>query len=44
MPTSGGITQARQGLGYEPLAELFAEVAVPVAGARARALLCGKIA
>jgi hypothetical protein len=31
VPTSGGITQARQRLGYEPLKELFAEVAVPVA-------------
>ena len=30
-PTSGGITQARQRLGYEPLKGLFAEVAVPVA-------------
>ena len=31
VPTSGGITQARQRLGHEPLKELFAEVAVPVA-------------
>ena len=31
VPTSGGITQARQRLGYEPVEELFAEVAVPVA-------------
>jgi hypothetical protein len=31
VPTSGGITQARQRLGYEPLKELFGEVAVPVA-------------
>jgi hypothetical protein len=31
VPTSGGITQARQRLGYEPLKELFAQVAVPVA-------------
>jgi len=29
--TSGGITQARQRLGYEPLKGLFREVAVPVA-------------
>ena len=29
--TSGGITQARQRRGYEPMKELFAEVAVPVA-------------
>lgn len=28
---SGGITQARQRLGCEPLKELFSEVAVPVA-------------
>jgi hypothetical protein len=32
VPTSGGITQARQRLGEEPLRELFARVAVPVAG------------
>jgi Insertion element 4 transposase N-terminal len=31
VPTSGGITQARQRLGAEPMAELFAQVAVPVA-------------
>jgi hypothetical protein len=31
VPTSGGITQARQRLGYEPVKHLFAEVAVPVA-------------
>ena len=31
VPTSGGITQARQRLGPEPLAELFGEVAVPAA-------------
>jgi Insertion element 4 transposase N-terminal len=30
-PTSGGITQARQRLGYQPLRDLFAAVAVPVA-------------
>jgi Insertion element 4 transposase N-terminal len=33
VPARGGITQARQRLGYEPLRELFAEVAVPVADA-----------
>ncbi len=32
VPTSGGITQARQRLGCEPLKELFSEVAVQVAG------------
>lgn len=31
VPTSGGITQARQRLGWEPLAELFARVAAPAA-------------
>src|SRR5258708_4113946 len=31
LPTSGGITQARQRLGYEPLKELFSGVAEPVA-------------
>jgi hypothetical protein len=31
VPTSGGITQARQRLGYEPMMKLFAEVAAPVA-------------
>jgi hypothetical protein len=31
VPTSGGITQARKRLGYEPLEELFTQVAVPVA-------------
>jgi hypothetical protein len=31
VPTSGGITQARQRLGAEPMAGLFAQVAVPVA-------------
>jgi hypothetical protein len=30
-PTSGGITQARQRLGAEPMAEVFSQVAVPVA-------------
>jgi hypothetical protein len=30
-PTSGGITRARERLGFEPLAGIFARVAVPVA-------------
>src|SRR5213076_1541842 len=30
-PTPGGITQARQRLGPEPLAEVFSQVAVPAA-------------
>jgi hypothetical protein len=37
VPTSGGITQARQRLGFEPVKELFAQVAVPVA----EELTCG---
>jgi hypothetical protein len=42
VPTSGGITQARQRLGPEPLAELFGQVAVPVADLdRAGAFLGG---
>jgi Insertion element 4 transposase N-terminal/Transposase DDE domain len=32
VPTPGGITQARQRLGAEPMAEVFGQVAVPVAG------------
>ena len=32
VPTPGGITQARQRLGAEPVAEVFRRVAVPVAG------------
>jgi len=31
VPTTGGITQARQRLGFEPVKELFGQVAVPVA-------------
>lgn len=31
VPTSGGITQARQRLGHEPVKQLFAQVAMPVA-------------
>src|SRR5215475_9970965 len=31
VPTSGGITQARQRLGPEPVAGVFGQVAVPVA-------------
>jgi Insertion element 4 transposase N-terminal len=42
VPTSGGITQARQRLGHEPLRELFAAVAQPVAGLLTRgAFLAG---
>ncbi len=43
VPTSGGITQARQRLGHEPLRELFAQVAVPVADLLTRgAFLAGR--
>ena len=41
VPTSGGITQARQRLGYEPLAELFWQVAVPVAEELTRGAFLG---
>src|SRR5260370_3751183 len=41
VPTSGGITQARQRLGYEPVKELFAEVAVPVAEERTAGAFLG---
>ncbi len=41
VPTSGGITQARARLGYEPVAELFATLAVPVAGELTRGAWLG---
>jgi hypothetical protein len=41
VPTSGGITQARQRLGAEPLAELFAQVARPVADQLTRGAFAG---
>jgi Insertion element 4 transposase N-terminal/Transposase DDE domain len=41
VPTSGGITQARQRLGYEPLKELFSQVAAPVAGELTRGAFLG---
>src|SRR5215470_4087606 len=41
MPTSGGITQARQRLGAEPMAELLARVAVPVAEEDTRGAFLG---
>src|SRR5258708_10129276 len=40
-PTSGGITQARQRLGYEPVRELFSEAAAPVAEERTAAAFLG---
>lgn len=40
-PTSGAITQARARLGFEPVAELFHTVAVPVAGELTRGGFCG---
>ncbi len=42
IPTSGGITQARQRLGYEPLKELFSQVAVPVADQLTRGAFLGR--
>jgi hypothetical protein len=41
VPTSGGITQARQRLGYEPLQELFSQVSVPVAEELTRGAFLG---
>jgi hypothetical protein len=41
VPTSGGITQARQRLGAEPLRELFSQVAVPVADQLTRGAFLG---
>jgi Insertion element 4 transposase N-terminal len=40
-PTKGAVTQARQRLGPEPLAELFSEVAGPVAGLEAEGAFLG---
>ena len=42
VPTSGGITQARQRLGFEPLRELFSQVAVPVADELTRGAFLGR--
>jgi Insertion element 4 transposase N-terminal/Transposase DDE domain len=41
VPTSGGIAQARQRLGFEPVKELFAEVAVPAAEQLTRGAFLG---
>jgi hypothetical protein len=41
VPTSGGITQARQRLGYEPLQRLFEQVAAPVAEPLTRGAFVG---
>ncbi|HET8659149.1 MAG TPA: IS4 family transposase [Micromonosporaceae bacterium] len=41
VPTSGGITQARQRLGFEPVQELFERVAVPVADELTRGAFLG---
>lgn len=41
VPTSGGITQARQRLGFEPLQQLFDQVAVPVADTLTRGAWLG---
>jgi hypothetical protein len=40
-PTSGGITRARERLGAEPLASIFAQVAVPVADRLTRGAFLG---
>jgi hypothetical protein len=40
-PTSGGITRARERLGFEPLAGIFAKVAVPVADLLTRGAFVG---
>jgi hypothetical protein len=40
-PTSGGITRARERLGFEPLAGIFAQVAVPVADLLTRGAFLG---
>jgi hypothetical protein len=40
-PTSGGITRARKRLGFEPLRDIFAQVAVPVAGLLTRGAFLG---
>jgi Insertion element 4 transposase N-terminal/Transposase DDE domain len=42
VPTSGGITQARQRLGYEPLRELVSQVAAPVAEELTRGAFLGR--
>src|SRR5258706_12816801 len=41
VPTSGGITQARQRLGYEPLQELFGKGAQPAADPLTRGAVLG---
>jgi hypothetical protein len=41
VPTSGGITQARQRLGFEPVKEVFAQVGVPVAEELTRGAFVG---
>ena len=40
-PTSGGITRARERLGFEPLRDIFAQVAVPVADLLTRGAFLG---
>jgi hypothetical protein len=40
-PTKGAVTQARQRLGPEPVAELFSQVAEPVAGLEAEGAFLG---
>ena len=42
VPTSGGIAQARQRLGPEPMAGLFSRVARPVAGVATAGAFLGR--
>jgi hypothetical protein len=42
VPTSGGITQARQRLGWEPVAAVFAAVAVPAASVLSEGAFLGR--
>ena len=40
-PTSGGITRARERLGFEPLRDIFAQVAMPAADQLTRGAFLG---
>lgn len=42
LPTSGGIAQARQRLGFEPVKTLFERIAVPVASRLTLCAFCGR--
>ena len=43
-PTWGGITRARERLGFEPLRDIFARVAAPVADQLTRGAFLGPVA